>query len=76
MEMPEGWKDSIKVLEDRGFAADGVPHDSDLEMIREGLLLMREMAEALEEASYRMKPADETEIDAVGNALKKFKEWK
>lgn len=82
--MPEGWKDSIDVLKVRGFAPDGIPHDSDLYMVYEGLLIMKEMAEALEMAvefcpvdcATGIKPDMIYGHKEARAALKKFKEWK
>lgn len=70
MKMPQGWnrlKEKDKLIRDMISLSRG-----ECGRIAD---LMQEMAEALEEASYRMKPCTEDEVDLVNQALKKFKEW-
>lgn len=88
MKMPEGWKESKEILNRRGFAPDGIPHDSELYLIDQGLDLMKEMAEALDATEKRMQvwhdlsnlkrevPVYQQEYLDILNLNKKFKEWK
>lgn len=75
MGMPFGWDRWRHELEE----GDPQCPDCETKMGRRWypiLILMKEMAEALEEASHRMKPCHRGEKDVVNETLQKFKEWK
>lgn len=66
MEMPEGWNTLKKWDEETEFGKSWT--------LKDGLEIMKEMAEALEDA-YHEQPGtrNPTKVEIV---LKKFKEWK
>lgn len=72
MEMPEGWNRLNRKYHDLFYPEDGDDFPEELD----SLLLMKEMAEALEMVSEIGGRNEDEAFKTIDKAIKKFKEWK